>query len=273
MAPAQALRTALTWANGALAAAATAWIFVLMVLICADVIGLQVFRQPLYGVVELTAASIVAVVFAQLPHTLAQDRVTRADFLIGALHMSRPRLAAALELAFAVAGVVVFVLLVDALISPTLSSWQDGEYIGTQGLFTLPLWPIKVLIWIGVAMTMLEFAAQAIARGASVGLKASLLTLAVLAAVVALSWAVAEADPGRIALGTAAIGLLLVMILMGMHVPVAMMAVALLGVWFLRDNPGLAVRTLRSAATGTIAKFEFGVVPLFVLMGLLVDAA
>ena len=59
-----------------LAGGATLWIFAIMVMICADVIGLKVFSRPLYGVVELTAASIVAVVFAQLPYTLFEVRFT-----------------------------------------------------------------------------------------------------------------------------------------------------------------------------------------------------
>lgn len=74
-----------------------------------------------------------------------------------------------------------------------------------------------------------------------------------------------------VTLGLLAVGLLLVLIILGMHVAIALFVIAGVSIWVIRDNPDVAVRTLRSAATGTIDKFEFGVVPLFVLMGLLSD--
>jgi C4-dicarboxylate transporter, DctM subunit len=98
-----------------LAAAATAWIFVLMLLICADVLALAILNSPIYGVIEITGASIVAIVFAQLPHTLVTHSVTRADFFYSSLVSSRPSVASALDLFFCLAGVVVFALIGGAL--------------------------------------------------------------------------------------------------------------------------------------------------------------
>ena len=269
------LRCWLDTVTAGLAAVATVWIFVLMILICADVIGLNFFSTPLYGVVEVTAASIVAVVFAQLPHTLAQGRLTRADFLLDALSRGAPALARALDLAFVFAGAVIFALLAYALVEPTWSSWADGDYLGTQGLFTMPVWPIGAIILLGVGLTAIESAGQTISgavetlrtpRAAAVFCLIAFLSVTVPALIFWL-------DPSRIFLGTLGIAALVFLILLGMHVPVAMMLVGLVGVWFIRDNPELALRTLRSSATSAVAKFEFGVVPLFVLMGLLVDAS
>ncbi|MEM8851681.1 MAG: TRAP transporter large permease subunit [Pseudomonadota bacterium] len=270
-----ALRRVLDPATSALAAAATAWIFVLMILVCADVIGLKVFSRPVYGVVEVTAASIVAVVFAQLPHTLALGRLTRADFFIAPLAVGAPSLAKALEAAFAATGTVIFALLTIALWEPTWSAWADGDYIGTQGIFTMPIWPISLLVLLGIALTAVEFAVQTVERLGD--LRAAprplLVSLTLVLIVAALGVLILILDPGRIALGVIGIAALVLLILVGMHVPVAMMLVGLIGVWVIRDNPDLALRTLRSATTSAVAKFEFGVVPLFVLMGLLVDAS
>ncbi|MEM1316544.1 MAG: hypothetical protein AAGI51_18445, partial [Pseudomonadota bacterium] len=62
--------------TGAMAALATVWILVLMVAICVDVLGLKLFARPVYGVVEVTAQSIVAIVFFQLAHALQTGRLT-----------------------------------------------------------------------------------------------------------------------------------------------------------------------------------------------------
>ncbi len=258
-----------------LAAGATSWIFVIMVMICADVIGLKVFSRPLYGVVELTAASIVAVVFAQLPHTLFEKRMTRADFLISSLEIRTPSFAAALNLIFCLCGLGIFGALAWSLIAPTTSALLNGEFIGTQGIFTMQVWPIKAIILLGVVMTAIEFAFQSIhqLRDITAGhaWKSVVLVSVVLVAIILII--AFSPNPDRVWIGTVAVGALVAMILLGMHIPVAMMLVALVGVWLIRDNPTLAVKTIRSAATGSINKFDFGVVPLFVLMGLLVDAS
>ncbi len=258
------------------AAGATIWIFAIMLMICADVIGLKVFSRPLYGVVELTAASIVAVVFAQLPYTLFERRMTRADFLITTLEASTPRISLALNLIFAISGFCVFALLAWVLIDPTLSSIIEREFIGTQGIFTMQVWPINVIILLGVAMTALEFAFQVIETIRDVRAMRGWVQIATVIGLLAVAagmlvWLSPEI--GRSGIGVIGIVALVAMILLGMHIPVAMILVALVGVWLIRENPGLALRTMRSAVTGTINKFDFGVVPLFVLMGLLVDAS
>ena len=59
----------------------------------------------------------------------------------------------------------------------------------------------------------------------------------------------------------------------GMHVPIALLLVSYVGVWLLRGDQRLASNLIASTASETVASYIFGVVPLFVLMGLLVSAA
>lgn len=66
---------------------------------------------------------------------------------------------------------------------------------------------------------------------------------------------------------------ILSLIWIGMHVSIALALVSFLGIWALRDNPQLAARTLSLAARESISSYLFGVVPLFVLMGLVVSRA
>lgn len=74
-------------------------------------------------------------------------------------------------------------------------------------------------------------------------------------------------------IGAASVGAMLVLIYAGLHVGVALSLLSFIGVWAIRDNPIVAVRLLGQAATNAISSYEFGVVPLFVLMGFLVSAA
>nr|WP_299629225.1 TRAP transporter large permease [uncultured Tateyamaria sp.] len=66
---------------------------------------------------------------------------------------------------------------------------------------------------------------------------------------------------------------MLVLILSGAHIAVVLILLSFLGIWLIRDNPTVAVRSLALAADGAINRYLFGVVPLFVLMGLVVDIA
>ncbi len=74
------------------------------------------------------------------------------------------------------------------------------------------------------------------------------------------------------------IGLLLlpaivICIYSGMHVPIALSACSFVGVWAIKGSPVLASKLLSLAAADTISSYIFGVVPLFVLMGLVVSIA
>lgn len=66
---------------------------------------------------------------------------------------------------------------------------------------------------------------------------------------------------------------IVVLIYAGMHVSIALCLVSLIGVWVIKGNFALAEKLLALAASDAVSSYEFGVVPLFVLMGLLVSVA
>jgi len=76
-----------------------------------------------------------------------------------------------------------------------------------------------------------------------------------------------------IEIGLASLAGILVLIWTGMHVAISLALVSFFGVWMLRDNPQIAARVLSLAAREGISSYLFGVVPLFVLMGLVVSRA
>lgn len=74
-------------------------------------------------------------------------------------------------------------------------------------------------------------------------------------------------------IGIISILAILVLIYGGMYVPVVLALVSFIGVWAIKGKLIIAVKMLTLAASDSIASYLFGVIPLFVLMGLLVGAA
>lgn len=262
--------------NAVLSAAGTIWIFFLMLIICADVIGLKIFASPLYGVIEFTEHSIVPIVFLQLAAAVSGGRITRADFLFQRFSTDHPRAAALLDGAFMLAGAGIFGALTVQLWQEAWSAYQSSDYLGTRGVFTLPSWPFHCLTLLGASAVTAEFLREMAVKlfaaqsgpGPTTGIGIS---LAVLLAVAVALVLIVLLDPSRLVVGCIAVGVLLFLLLAGMPVMLVLMLVGLGGVWLIRDNPSIAVSALKSAATGSINKFDFGVVPLFVLMGLFTD--
>lgn len=72
-------------------------------------------------------------------------------------------------------------------------------------------------------------------------------------------------------LGGLLIGGLVLLVLLGVHIGVALLAVGFFGVWLVRDNIDMAMRLMYMAAYNGVADYIFATIPLFVLMGLLVS--
>lgn len=69
-------------------------------------------------------------------------------------------------------------------------------------------------------------------------------------------------------LALAAMGFL---VLIGLYVPITLIACSFVGVWAIKGSPLLASKMLGLAANDAISSYFFGVVPLFVLMGFVVS--
>ncbi len=73
-----------------------------------------------------------------------------------------------------------------------------------------------------------------------------------------------------IEVGLLSVAMILVLIYAGVYVPVALGLVSFVGVWIIKGNMELPVKLLAIATGDSVADYLFGVIPLFVLMGLLV---
>ncbi|MCW0236583.1 MAG: TRAP transporter small permease [Ferrovibrio sp.] len=146
---------------GAMNALGTVWIFLLMVLINADILGRELFSAPVRGTTELLSLSIVGIVFLQLGHTLMVGRMTRSDMVIENLLTLRPRIGRGLQGLFNLLGVLFLAVIFWGSIAPFKEAIEIGEYVGAAGDFTAPTWPIRLLILIGSAATGLQYLVMA----------------------------------------------------------------------------------------------------------------
>jgi len=142
-----------TWMN----AAGTLAIFALLLITNADIIGRDLFNRPLRGTTEILSVGIVAIVFMQLPNTLWAGRFPRADFLVGGLARRSPRSAAALMLVLHLIGAAMLAILCMAVWPELRRAWELGDYHGALGDFTVPLWPVRLIMVVGCALTALTY--------------------------------------------------------------------------------------------------------------------
>lgn len=142
-----------SWLN----AIGTVWIFAIMILMTADVIGRNLFNTPIRGVIEIVTLSIVSIVFIQLADTLRTGKFTRADAILGALLLRSPAIGCLLQALFHLAGAALLTIMSVASWSLLVESWQNGEYLGAIGDFQAPVWIMRAVIVFGSACTAITF--------------------------------------------------------------------------------------------------------------------
>jgi len=140
-----------------LSAIGTLWIFLLMLLICADVAGRGAFNTPILGVPEMMQFSIVGIVFLQLAQTLRVGAMTRSDVLLGRLLRSAPRIGHALQCLFHVTGGVLFGIIFRTTWPLMEQAFANHEFYGSTGVVQIPIGPLKIIILVGCAAIAVQF--------------------------------------------------------------------------------------------------------------------
>lgn len=77
----------------------------------------------------------------------------------------------------------------------------------------------------------------------------------------------------EVEIGIAAIVLMILLIQTGMHVAIVLMGLSFVAVWMIKGNINVAGSLISKSAESAIASYNFGVIPLFVVMGLLVSVS
>ena len=135
----------------------TAWIFVLMILINADAFGRTLFAAPIDGVIEMVELSLVGIVFLQLADAARRGRLTRSDGFFNLVMARQPRIGRYMGAAFDLLGALFMAAIVFGSTTLLMDSVKNDYYVGNEGVFTFPVWPVKTIILIGCVIAGLQF--------------------------------------------------------------------------------------------------------------------
>ncbi len=271
--------------NVVLSIVSAIWIFAIMAIVCADILMRNLLNAPISGVAEFIALSVPACVFLQLPSAVAQRRLVRAELLIGVLERQRPRAAAAFNLAFMAIGAFLFWKILEWGVPHFLKSWNSGEFSGVQGVYQIPVWPFHLALVIGAAFGLLQFTRHAVSEAAAVVYPAIpeqstaeiagdlLIAGAFLAGATLFVAYMFLGDLRPLHIGLWSLAAMLALVVLGMPIPLVLMCLSYLGIWAIRSSETLAINTLGLAASTAVASYEFGVIPLFIMMGLVLEKA
>lgn len=136
----------------------TALIIGIMVLVFVEIVARGVFNRPIEGIAYIVALSIVSIVFLQLASTLRHGRMPHVDIFIDGFRRRNPRAGGLLQAVFDLTGVAVCIIILWASWPKLDASWTDNEFVGLQGQFTAPIWPMRLIIVIGATLTGIQYA-------------------------------------------------------------------------------------------------------------------
>ena len=263
----------------------TLWVFGMMFLICADIFSRNVFNLPLNGVPEIIAFSIAGTIYLQLANTLHAGRFVRAELLIEWMEKKRPFAGHVFNGIFNLFGVAVFVVMFQGFWEEFSDAWVEKEMAGVPGTITFVAWPFYLLLVVGAAATgiefLLRFFREFLGSVCSITKKGEpeniqkrgygwLLCAGAFGVIIYLLTSI---EMSNAQIGALSILCMLILIYAGMPIGVALIVLGFCGVWMMKGNTIIAERMLPQAGAEYMKNYLFGVVPLFVLMGLLVAAS
>ena len=257
------------------------WIFCLMSVLCADVFSRTFFNAPINGVPLLVELSVLVIVFMQLPAAIRSGRLTRSEILLARLLRDRPSIGLSLKAAYDLLGIVLMVIVFYYTLPTFQKVWRRDTFEGLEGDFALPSWPFKLLILIGAVMCAIQFGRslhggiahmRAMNRGRTFEGGRVLRMFVFVGVSVGILTALATfSDISAAGIGVISILFVLFFVYIGVHVGVTLSLISFVCMYLVRDNIDLAGKLLALSIGGDLQQYEFGVIPLFVLMGLLVS--
>ncbi|MDA9207290.1 TRAP transporter small permease subunit [Octadecabacter sp.] len=137
-------------------------VLALVVILNLDVIARGVFSEPIPGVYEMVQFSVVMIVFLQLADVVRVDRLTRSDGFLTVVGGKRPGVAANMRRIINAISAIFMGLVAYITFPEFLHMWDTKDYFGVPGLFTLPWWPVKMVITFGTALSCLVFVIKVI---------------------------------------------------------------------------------------------------------------
>lgn len=142
--------------------AGTCTVLGLVVILNVDVIARSVFNAPLKGTYEIVQLAVVMIVFLQLADVVRVDRLTRSDGFLNLLHHKRPGLTSSLRRIINAVSAIFMGLIAYIMFPEFIKMWGTNDFFGVPGVFTIPWWPVKLVIAAGSALACLIFVIKVI---------------------------------------------------------------------------------------------------------------
>jgi TRAP-type C4-dicarboxylate transport system permease small subunit len=142
----------------------TLWILGILILINADVFGRNVLHSPINGVIEMIEISMIAIVFLQLADATRVGRLTRSDGFFGLIQQKWPKLGFAMGSVFDLLGALMMFFILYGTWPSLIEAWTLNDYVGNEGVFTAPKWPMIFILILGSFITLLMFVKLAAAQ-------------------------------------------------------------------------------------------------------------
>lgn len=139
------------------------WILLLVLLITSDALGRTFVNYPIAGTHEMIQISVVGIVFLQLADAIRTGRLTRSDSFLVVISMKWPRAGYALDGLFCLLGAIFMGIGLWGSVPLLKEAIDRGSYLGNEGVFTAPVWPVKTVIVLGLSVCLVEFLRLAIA--------------------------------------------------------------------------------------------------------------
>ncbi|WP_255200066.1 TRAP transporter small permease subunit [Sulfitobacter sp. HGT1] len=144
-----------------LAVLGTLMIGVLMIIICADIVFRNLLGASLPLVSELGALVLVMIVYLQLATTVRADRLARTEIFLPPFKRRFPKSGRLIAALFDFVGAAMLGLIAWSTLRIFEKDFSSGEFIGVTGIATLPTWPFRAMILLGVTVAAIEFIVRA----------------------------------------------------------------------------------------------------------------
>ena len=258
-------------ANG-LARFAACLIAAIALLVNVDILARALFDRPVRGVAELVAIALPATVFLVLAWSSRHGGLIRAGAPLTGSAASQSVIGPLREACAALVGLILSAAICAVSVPWWWRAWQDGEFLGVPGDFTVPSWPARLAVVVGMGLLAVFLAGDLVRWTRYIARRAVLANGLPWLAVGGVFVLYGVLD-GRVAIGLMSIGLLFVLLLNGVPVAFALLAAAALGIGFIKGSALIALESLGLSASSSVSSYVFSAVPLFVLLGLVMARA
>jgi len=132
-------------------------LFIMMILILADVVGRYLFNNPIPGTIDFTRVFMAAVIFLGLSYTEECRGHIRATAFISRLPK---KVIFCMDVFASLVGLTLFTVITWQGWIIFFESWSSGEYY--PGIIQVPIYPARLLVCLGCILVCLQFIANII---------------------------------------------------------------------------------------------------------------